>query len=236
MKWGIIGALTKEVESIHRALEHCREDRLPFMTFYHGSLGKEEVVVTCCSVGTVNAAACTQMMIDRYGVDLVINTGIAGAMDSRLGVLDVVLSRTVAFHDEDTPILEKYSPFRADFPGDARLIALAEEVLSGMDGVTCVKGKIATGDVFVTDSALKRSIVERLAPQCVEMEGAAVGKVAYLNQVPFLVIRTMSDNADDDGAMTYQQFEEKAAVQSAGIVLGMIRKGLGQDFCGQGSR
>ncbi len=224
MKWGIIGAMDAEVAMLKERLEGCVTHQEKFIAFHEGTLGGQPVVVTCCGVGTINAAACTQMLIDRFGVDCIVNTGIAGALDSRLGILDVVLSTSVVFHDTDAETLSHYLPYRTEFEADAGLRALAEETVRRM-GIPCYQGRIASGDVFVNSGALKASIMERFRPLCVEMEGAAIGQVAYLNGVPFLVLRTMSDNADDDSPQTYDHFWEEAADHSARIVISMIESG-----------
>ncbi|MEG1779035.1 MAG: 5'-methylthioadenosine/adenosylhomocysteine nucleosidase [Oscillospiraceae bacterium] len=226
MKWGIIGALDKEVENIKNALQNKTEYSFGMLNYTCGNIGNQEVVVTGCSIGTVNAAACTQMMIAKFDVNCIVNTGIAGAMDKRLKVMDVVVSSSVMFHDTAQDIYKKFSPFRVEFDADPKLIVAVTEAIKVIGGITCYTGKIATGNAFVTDSALKQSIINYCEPMCVEMEGAAVAQVAYLNNLPFLVLRTMSDNADDDGEQTYDNFFEEAAEHSAKIVISMIKNSI----------
>lgn len=225
MKWGIIGALDAEVLAIQEAMTEKQITESSFIRFISGKLGTQEVVVSCCGIGTVNAAANTQMMIDKFGVDCVINTGIAGAADNRLKVMDLVISDEVIFHDRAEDPYIKFSPYKICFPAEEKLIHRAEEAVKELSDITYYKGRIATGDVFVTDSQLRESIIQKCRPLCVEMEGAAIGQVAHMNGIPFLVLRTMSDNADDEGEATYDNFFEAAAHRSAEILLKMISKG-----------
>lgn len=225
MKWGIIGALDTEVLTIQEAMTEKQEVESSFIRFTCGKLGDQEVVVCCCGIGTVNAAANAQMMIDRFGVDCIINTGIAGAADKRLKVMDLVISTEVIYHDRAEDPYIKYSPYKICFPAEEKLIARAEQAAKELSDITFYKGRIATGDVFVTNSQLRDSIIEKCRPLCIEMEGAAIGQVACMNEIPFLVLRTMSDNADDDGDETYNNFFETAAHRSASILLKIIALG-----------
>lgn len=224
MVWGIIAALNEELALILDAMETQRTQSVYGVEFHVGSIGKSEVVAVCCSIGTINAAACASVLIREFGAEAVVNVGVAGSACPELKILDVVLSGDVAFHDAQLEILEKYYPFRRSFPADEKLIALAEESIAAMVPDFRYKvGRVASGDVFVSDSAVKADIARRLSPLCVEMEGAAIGQIAYMNEVPFLVIRTLSDNAGEDAEEHYDNFLERAAHNSANIILGMLK-------------
>ena len=134
------------------------------------------------------------------------------------------LSRDLVFHDYDWKLQEKYHPHTSRFPGDPKLIELAKKALEQIPGrdYQYKLGRIATGDVFVDDEDLRRSIIERTEPDCVEMEGAAIALVAYSNQIPCLVIRCMSDNANGDAGMSFDTFEKIAADHSAKLLLSML--------------
>ena len=170
------------------------------------------------------AAAKSERLALRYRVDFMINTGVAGCTCDDLGVLDIVLSQDLVFHDFDWALQEKYHPHTSKFPGDPGLIALAQRALEQMpqrkfqDKV----GRIATGDMLVDDEALRNAIIARTHPDCVEMEGAAIALVAYSNQIPCLVIRSMSDNANGDAGMSFDTFEKIAADHSAKLLLSML--------------
>lgn len=223
MVWGIIGALPEEVSLLCDAMEITGQEQHYGSTFYRGTLEGKQVVVVCCSIGKVNAALCTSLIIREMNADAVINVGIAGAMDKRLKVLDVVLSTNVAFHDAE-PIMKNYYPFHLDFDADEKLLSIAQRACKELNGeFTHYCGRIATGDVFVQGGSVKDKIVEHLSPLCVEMEGAAIAHAAFVNDKPFLIIRTISDSADDEASLTYDVFKDRAAEQSAHIVRNMLK-------------
>lgn len=227
MNWGILGALEAEVALIRSKMEVEREAHAYGTTFTQGSIGGQKLTVVCASIGTINAAACTAALIREFGATAVVNCGIAGAMAKQLRIMDVVLSSDVVFHDADAEIFQKYYPYTTGFSADEKLIALAGEAIGDIPDrpFSHYVGRVATGDIFVNDPRDKRRIAEGYHPMCVEMEGAAVGQVAYMNDTPFLVIRTMSDNADENADESYDNFLEDAAVISSRIVLNMIARG-----------
>lgn len=223
MVWGIIGALDEEVELLKNAMTVTKETKIYGSTFYSGILDGKEVVVVCCSIGKINAALCASVIIRELNADIVVNVGIAGAMDKRLKVLDVVLSSEAVHHDGDA-VLAKYYPFQKEYKADEKLIALAEKACEkAVNGHSHYVGRIATGDVFVEGGDVRDRIKKDFAPLCVEMEGAAIAQACYMNEKPFLIIRTMSDNADDSASMSYDEFKPEAANQSANIIREMLR-------------
>lgn len=223
MVWGILGALDAEIALIREQMEiEKQEDRFG-TTFYFGTVHRKSVVLACCGVGKVNAAVCAAYVLGTCGADCVVNVGIAGAMKPGLHMLDVVISEEVGFHDQDTVMLNYY-PKRAFFQADSALAALCDRACAEIPRLSgkYLHGRIASGDQFVSETAVKQSINERYAPACVEMEGAAVGHAAFMYEKPFLVIRTMSDAADDDADETYDNFIDEAAKTSAEIILHML--------------
>lgn len=224
MTFGIIGALDEEVRLIRERMQVESETEIYGSTFYTGSYGGQRLVVVCCSIGTINAAVCASVIIREFHADMVVNVGIAGSLCKELHVLDVVVSSQVAFHDADLDIIEKYYPFQRAFPADQTLLNLcvtAMESLADRDFQYRV-GLIASGDRFVADSATKTDILQRMNPLCVEMEGAAIGQVAHMCGKPFLIIRTLSDNADESAEESYDNFLDRTAHQSASIILRML--------------
>lgn len=223
MKWGILGALDAEVALIRKEMTVTAETPLFGTVYYEGMIGQEQIVLVCCGVGKVNAAVCASAAMTQFGADCIINIGIAGAMAHGLRVLDVVISSETGFHDQDAVML-KYYPRHEFFPADSALAALCERAcraLPEMEG-RWRHGRIVSGDQFINDAAIKQSINARYAPACVEMEGAAIGHAAFMYRKPYLVIRTMSDAADDAADNTYDDFMERAAHTSASIVLKML--------------
>lgn len=222
MVWGILGALDAEVALICEKMETARTESMFGTTFHIGTIEGQSVVVVCCGIGKVNAAACTTTMLQRFGADRIINVGIAGAMAHGLQVLDVVVATEVGFHDQDD-IMLKYYPARAFFETDAALLALCRKSCDALHlDRPLTEGRIVSGDVFVSDRATRDRINDRYHPACVEMEGASIGHVSFMHDKPFLVIRTMSDSADDEAAQTYDDFMDRAAHQSAHIILKML--------------
>lgn len=217
---GIIGAMGLEVERLRNRMEGRTEETFAGRLFYRGCLGGTEAVLVCSGIGKVNAAITTQLLVDRFDVGAVINTGIAGGSCADIGLRDVVISDVVAYHDMDQRILSLSYPNLREFTADADLVARAEAACG--DKVRHRVGKVATGDQFISDSAVKADIVARLAPCCVEMEGGAIAHACAANDIPFVVIRCISDNADDSAQITYETFEKLAADDAADIVERML--------------
>lgn len=222
---GIMGAMDLEIELLRANMELAKEEKVAGFNFYIGKIGGKSVIVTCCGVGKVNAAACTQLLIDRYRTDYIINTGIAGGLHQDVKICDVVVSKDVTYHDVRKAQMKSLFPFRESFEGDKDLVELALRAcqLNKSDKWNHHLGRIVSGEAFVSDSTLKRTIIEQYSPHCVEMEGAAIGHVAHINGVPFVVIRSISDNADDQANISYEAFEKIAAEQAANIILNMLR-------------
>ena len=166
--------------------------------YHRGTLAGKQVVVCCAGMGKANAAATTQVLITRYGAEKIIFSGIAGNMTSKIGIGDVVIGKTVLYHDAQLDMICQNPPYLKEYAGDPALIAAAEKACAEA-GVKALTGKIATGDLFVGDSETKAAIEAKCAPDCVEMEGAAVSQIAAKNDVPCVILRAMSDNADEDG-------------------------------------
>lgn len=225
MKWGIIGAMPSEVALLREEMQERNEVQVGRFTFWEGVLYGQEVALSQCGVGKVNAAIVTQLLLDRFGAEQVVNTGVAGAMHEQLKVLDVVVSRELVYHDYEMRFLRDYMPFLEKIEASPALVEQAVEAFEAIDhgSSCCFAGRIATGDQFVESRQVKESIVERFHPMCVEMEGAAIGHVCAAAQVPFVVIRTMSDSADDSAGMSFDEFKEIASQRSADIVRQMLR-------------
>ncbi len=221
--WGILGALDREVALLRERMEVTRTVAALGTEFVFGRLCGQPAVVACCGVGKANAAMCATWMLFVAGCGRIVNVGIAGAVGHGLRTLDVVASRELCFHDQD-PIMLKYFPKRRFFEADEALLELFRKACATPGTVRGAvrEGRIATGDRFVADRATRERIVADCAPDCVEMEGAAVAHAAFAAGKPFLVIRTMSDCADDDAGATYDDFLERAADQSAHIILAML--------------
>ena len=195
---GIMGAMPDEVDQLCAKLENVTVEPYGGVEYHKGTLAGKQVVVCCAGMGKANAAATTQVLITKFGAEKIIFSGIAGNMTSKIGIGDVVIGKTVLYHDAQLDMICQNPPFLKEYTGDAALIAAAEKACADA-GVKALVGKIATGDLFVGDSATKAAIEAKCAPDCVEMEGAAVSQIAAKNGVPCVILRAMSDNADEDG-------------------------------------
>ncbi len=220
---GIIGAMPSELVDIRKALCDSEIIKKSGFDYYVNQVGDTRVVHVCSGIAKVNAAVCTQVLIDTFSPDAILNAGIAGGMQSTVKVCDVVVSSEVLPHDLDLHFLQDYPPYCGIYQADAGLIRLAKETC-GEFGVNVFEGRIVSGEAFISDNQVKADILSRLNPYAVDMESSAVGHCAYLNQTPFVSIRCISDNADDEGAMSFDQFEKIAAKRVADIVIRMIEK------------
>lgn len=222
---GIIGAMDVEVAEVKAVMQDVEVKTMAGMDFYKGILKGKEVVVVRSGIGKVNAAVCTQILVDHYDVEAVINTGIAGSLKNEIEIGDVVLSTDTVQHDMDAtgfgypvgqiPQMEEFS-----FPADEALIKLAEKCCKEVNPeIGVFTGRVVSGDQFVSDQVKKDWIAETFGGFCTEMEGAAIAQAAYLNKVPFLIIRAISDKADNSATMDYDEFEEKAVRHSVNLIL-----------------
>ena len=226
---GIIGAMREEVERFLCELEEPVAETKAKVTFYRGRWCGRPVVVCRSGVGKVNAAVCTQMLIDRFGVGAVVFTGVAGALDPRLDIGDIVVSEDCMHHDMDVSPLgfpRGVIPF-ADvsvFPADKRLVELALEAGRSLAGRRVVVGRVLSGDRFVADRETVRALRDEFGGACTEMEGAATAQVCHLNGVPYVVIRSMSDRADGSAHVDFATFTGVAAENSFRLVREMVSK------------
>ncbi len=229
-KIGIIGAMAVEVDRLCALLEDKKETSAGGLLYSSGKLNGVDAVVVRSGVGKVNAALCAQRLVLEFGVTHIVNTGIAGAMASGLGVLDFVASTDALYHDMDATgfgykVTEIPQMECSDFKADPRMLDAATMAFARLPeakGHQLVAGRIASGDQFISDRAVKERIRRDCSPVCVEMEGAAIAHAAFVNNVPFLVIRCMSDMADDSGESVYAFNEETAASLSASLVIEML--------------
>ncbi len=229
-KIGIIGAMEIEVEALKSRMEQVTVKKKALMEFHQGRLGGKEVIVVRSGIGKVNAAACTQILADDFHVDAVINTGVAGSLKNEINIGDIVISTDVLHHDMDArefgypkgqiPQMDIFS-----FQADERLRQIAAQVCAKVNPEIAVfQGRVVSGDQFVADSAVKESIVADFQGFCTEMEGAAIAQTAYLNQIPFVILRAISDKADNSASMDYPTFEREAAAHCVNLVCAMLQE------------
>ena len=226
---GIIGAMDSEVATLFSHMTSKEKINLNNLTFYKGKLFDKEVVIVKCGIGKVNAALCTQLLILNFNVSKIINTGIAGAVGQGLKIYDFVVSTEAVYHDFDTTFFG-YKPGQVPgmpeaFLADPTLVNTAVSAFEKTDfskRLKIVKGRIASGDQFISGGDRKAFIINNFQPQCVEMEGCAIAHTCYANKVPFVIIRCMSDTADESVKETYS--EETASCLSSTFLLEVIQE------------
>lgn len=212
--------MPSELTDIRETLEKAEIQHFSGFDYYINSYKGNRLINACCGIAKVNAALCTQVAIDNFKPDCVINTGIAGGMNNAVKVCDIVISTEVLPHDLDPHFLADYPPYCAVFKADEHLIETAEKICEN-NGINSFRGRIVSGEAFISDNKIKADIQQRFDPYAVDMESAAVGHCCFLNKIPYVSVRCISDNADDNGAMSFDEFEKIAAKRVADIVLKM---------------
>lgn len=227
---GIIGAMEVEVEKLKARMENVEITRRASMEFYAGILEDKNVVVVRSGIGKVNAAVCTQILIDEFEAEAVINTGIAGSLNADINIGDLVISTDLVHHDMNAvafgypvgqiPQMEAFS-----FRSDENLRKLAVQACRDVNpDIEVYEGRIASGDQFVADQGVKDEIIKNFDACAVEMEGAAIAQAAYLNNVPFLVVRAISDKADGSAEVDYPTFEALAVEHCVKMTLRILNQ------------
>ena len=227
-KLGIIGAMAVEIAALKDAMKDMSTVSQTGMEFYEGKLEGLDVVVVQCGVGKVNAAMCTQILCDRFGVTHLVNTGIAGSLCAELDIADLVVSRDAIYHDFDLrfwdrPIGQVPGMDVTAFPADSVMIDYAFKAAEAVNPGHTRIGRVASGDQFICSKEQKDRIIADTAAVCAEMEGAAIAHTAYRNGIPFVILRAISDKADDSADMDYPTFEALAAQRCAQVTMAMAR-------------
>lgn len=225
---GIIGAMEVEVRNLTEAMTDKEIITRASMEFHKGLLAGKPAVVVRSGVGKVNAGICAQILVDLFQVDSIINTGIAGSLDASIDIGDIVLSTDAVQHDMDVAVFG-YAPgvipsmSESFFPASENLRNLAKAACEKVNpDIHVFTGRIVSGDQFICDSAKKEFLCSTFHPMCTEMEGAAIAQAAYLNNVPYLIVRAISDKADGSAEMDYPTFEAAAAEHSLRLVMEMV--------------
>lgn len=227
---GIIGAMDQEVAQLKAEMTDVAVEKIAAMDFYCGKLRGKDAVVVRSGIGKVNAAVCTQILAGHYGVEAVINTGIAGSLRNEINIGDIVLATDAVQHDMDAtgfgyPVGKIPQMDVFEFRADGKLRELAEQCSREVNPeVGVFTGRVLSGDQFIDSREKKEWLVKTFDGSCTEMEGAAIAQAAYLNGIPFLIIRSISDKADDSANMDYETFEARAIENSVRLMLAMAEK------------
>ena len=226
-KIGIIGAMIEEIEHYRQSMINVEETRKANITFYEGQLNNNQVILCQSGVGKVNAAVCTQILIDDFEIGQVIFTGVAGALNNELEIGDIVVSTAAMQHDMDASALgfqKGTIPFaeKSVFIADEKLVNLALQASEEVNEGRTFSGMVLSGDQFIAAGESAHSLYEQFEGYCTEMEGAAVAQVCDMNDIPFVIIRSMSDKADGSAHINFNEFAAHAAERSFLIVDKML--------------
>ena len=225
---GIIGAMADEVALLQKEMKAEEIIEKAGMRFHKGQLCGKDVVVVQSGIGKVNAALCAQILVDVFQVEILINTGIAGSLDAQIDIGDMVISTDAVQHDMDTtifgdPLGQVPNMDTFSFPADEKLVELARKVNEETNpDIQTFTGRIVSGDQFISSKEIKEHLVSTFGAKCTEMEGAAIAHAAYLNKVSCVIIRAISDKADNSAEMDYPTFEKMAILHSSRLVKGLL--------------
>jgi adenosylhomocysteine nucleosidase len=226
MRIGVIGPTEREIMPFIGKISNKEFSEHAMLKFYSGDYEGIEVVSVFCGVCKVNAAIATQILINKFEVTHIVLTGVAGALNRQLTIGDIVISSEVAYHDVARGILTEYHPWMEDiyFKPDIELLKLCENIANSLSiQGKCHIGRIITGEGFITHNE-RTSLIEHFNPLCVDMESASVAHTCYVNNIPFIVIRSMSDNADENSSKTFDINIERVALNSIKFVEELIKR------------
>lgn len=225
---GIIGAMDIEVEGFVEKMTDVTREKTAIFEFVKGKISSKDVVAVVCGIGKVSAAICTQIMIDKYNPEIIINSGVAGGLHNELGISDIAIATDVVQHDVDTTIFGDPMGYitnlnMTNIPADKNVYSKLYDIASKLEDTNVICGTIATGDQFINTPYQKNIIRDNFEAIATEMEGGSVGHVCYTNNVPFGIIRAISDNASGDALMDYETFKTIAAKKTIAIVTDFIK-------------
>lgn len=228
-KIGIIAAMQEEMQAIKKSMKNIKTNEYHDLTFYEGKIGNNQCILVKCGVGKVNAARTTQILIDKYELEYVINVGSAGSINEEIQYGDIVIGKYVVQHDFDITAFghEKgyISNIGAKIESDKKLIKRCEYAIKQCmtDDYKITIGTIATGDIFCTSIKMKDKIRQKFNADCVEMEGAAIAQVCFLDKIPFVIIRSISDSPNEKNHMEFNEYLEMASERCASFIQTLLQ-------------
>ncbi|MDW7667513.1 MAG: 5'-methylthioadenosine/adenosylhomocysteine nucleosidase [Bacillota bacterium] len=224
---GIIGAMDEEIHLLIKKLHKNKTKRIGIFNFFICDIEDMEIIIAKSGIGKVNSALVTQLMISNFSPDYMINTGIAGGISKDVNVLDIIIASETMQYDVDVrnfgyklgeiPQMEKYI-----FDTDKKLLEYAKQSVNGSDEFKV--GRIISGDKFISEKSTKLFLEREFSALCADMESGSIGQVCYINKVPYIAIRCISDNADESSSINYEEFKIEAAKKSADLIMKMINK------------
>ncbi len=219
-----------EVETLKSQMVVSSSIQKANMNFFEGTLDNAEVVVVQCGIGKINAAVCVQVLVDLFQVTHIINTGIAGSLNAKLDIGDILISKDAIHHDMDVTIFgyalgEVPQLGTREFKADENMVQLAKQTCEEVNpDLHAIVGRVVSGDQFISSKEVKERLITNFQGDCAEMEGASIAHACFLNKVPFVIIRAISDKADDSADMDYPTFERKAAHDCARLTKEFVQK------------
>jgi len=217
---GIIVATPEEMKELKNIMVESEKIRIFNLDFYKGKINNKNYVLVKCGVGKVNAARTTQMLIDNFNIESIINVGVAGGLNNNINIGDIVIGEKLVQHDFDITAFGYEKGYISEtgkfFESNRNLIERCKKIK--IENVQIILGTIASGDIFCTDIKMKEKIGSKFNSDCVEMEGASIAQTSYLCNIPFLVIRAISDIPNGKNQIDYEQFVEKAAKNCAEFI------------------
>lgn len=222
--YGIIAAMKEEMQEIKNIMTEIEEIKIKELVFFRGKINNSKIILVEAGIGKVNAARVTQMLIDKFDIQVIINVGSAGGANDELRIGDIVIGKRLVQHDFDITAFGHPKGYINNIgqyvESDAKLISKMEETISkiSQNEFKIKIGTIASGDIFCTEPKMKDKIRTKFNADAIEMEGAAIAQVCKLNQIPFIIIRSLSDNPDGKNEITFDQFLEKASKRCAEII------------------
>ena len=223
-KIGIIAAMEEEKNAIKNMMKDIKENKIYELIFTEGIINEKECVLVESGVGKVNSSRTTQIMIDKYDIEYVINTGSAGSATDELNIGDIVIGKKIVQHDFDITAFGHKKGYISNVGeyifSDEKLINKFEEVVGAIDSeeIKIKIGTIATGDIFCTEAKMKDKIKEKFGADAIEMEAASIAQVCYLDKIPFIIIRSISDTPNGKNEITFEQYLELASKKCAEIL------------------
>ena len=221
---GIIVAMQEELEEILKIMEETKKKEIYDITYIEGKVGENNIIITLSGIGKVNAARTTQILIDKLNVECIINVGSAGALNPILNIGDIVIGNKLIQHDFD---ITAFNHKKGYITGVGDYLECNEDLVKQFEKITnnienkeykTITGIIASGDIFCTEINMKNKIYSKFNAECVEMEGAAIAQVAYLCNIPFIVIRSISDSPNGNNAIVFDEFVKLASARCAKIL------------------
>lgn len=226
LKVGIICAGDSELEPFLNHIHNCHITEKAMLKFYEGEINNIPVVVLYSGVCKVNAAVAAQILIDSYHVNTIISAGTAGGMEKTIKIFDTVISTQLAYHDVADDILVEFHPWLPSiyFNADEKLLAAAKKIVQNQAvNHPVIFGKMVTGESFI-DKNMREIINKKYVPLSVDMESASIAHVCYVNNIPFISIRTITDTASHSGVENFEQNCDKASIISKDIVLAVLEE------------